>query len=42
LLADAQHDLPRFYAAAREVAKLPRDQRRARLCLSPAIATAAP
>jgi predicted aminopeptidase len=32
LLAEQQHDLPRFYAAARELAKLPRDQRRARLC----------
>jgi predicted aminopeptidase len=34
LLAEQQHDLPRFYAAARELAKLPRDQRRARLCRS--------
>ncbi len=32
LLADQQHDLPRFYAAARELAKLPREERRARLC----------
>jgi predicted aminopeptidase len=32
LLAGVQHDLPRFYAAAGEVAKLPRDERRARLC----------
>ena len=32
LLADEQHDLPRFYAAARALAKLPRDERRARLC----------
>ncbi|MEO8018530.1 MAG: aminopeptidase [Pseudomonadota bacterium] len=32
LLADEQHDLPRFYAAARVLAKLPRDERRARLC----------
>ena len=32
MLADDDHDLPRFYAAVRELAKLPRDQRRARLC----------
>ncbi len=32
LLADQQHDLPRFYAAAAELAKLPREERRARLC----------
>ncbi len=32
LLADQQYDLPRFYAAARELAKLPREERRARLC----------
>jgi predicted aminopeptidase len=32
LLAEEQHDLPRFYAAARVVAKLPREERRARLC----------
>ena len=30
LLADEQHDLPRFYAAARALAKLPREERRAR------------
>jgi len=33
VLAEQQHDLPRFYAAVRELAKLPRDERRARLCL---------
>ncbi len=27
-----QHDLPRFYAAVRALAKLPREERRARLC----------
>jgi len=32
LLADVEHDLPRFYAAVRELAKLPREERRARLC----------
>jgi len=32
LLAENQRDLPRFYAAARELAKLPREERRARLC----------
>jgi predicted aminopeptidase len=32
LLADEQHDLPRFYAAVRVVAQLPREERRARLC----------
>jgi predicted aminopeptidase len=32
LLADEQHDLPRFYEAARALAKLPREERRARLC----------
>jgi predicted aminopeptidase len=36
LLAEGQRDLPRFYAAARELAKLPRDERRARLCQAPA------
>lgn len=34
LLEQHDHDLPRFYAAARELAKLPRDERRARLCAS--------
>ena len=32
LLAEQQHDLPRFYAAVRALAKLPNDQRRAQLC----------
>jgi predicted aminopeptidase len=34
LLARNDHDLPRFYAAVRELAKLPREQRRAQLCAS--------
>jgi len=32
LLASEQHDLPRFYEAARALAKLPREERRRRLC----------
>ncbi len=36
LLAEHEHDLPRFFAAVRALAKLPRDQRRARVCASPA------
>jgi len=32
LLQDAGHDLPRFYAAARELAAQPRAERHARLC----------
>jgi predicted aminopeptidase len=36
LLADQQRDLPAFYAAVRELAKLPREQRRERLCVSSA------
>jgi predicted aminopeptidase len=32
MLAEQDRDLPRFYAAVRELAKLPREQRRARLC----------
>jgi predicted aminopeptidase len=36
LLADQQRDLPAFYAAARELAKLPREQRHERLCVSSA------
>jgi predicted aminopeptidase len=32
LLAGEQHDLPRFYAAARALAKLPREERRSQLC----------
>jgi predicted aminopeptidase len=34
LLADEGHDLPRFYAAARTLSRLPRDMRRAKLCSS--------
>jgi predicted aminopeptidase len=36
LLAENGHELPRFYAAARALAKLSREQRRARLCVSEA------
>jgi predicted aminopeptidase len=36
VLAEQQHDLARFYAAVRELAKLPRAERRAQLCLSEA------
>jgi predicted aminopeptidase len=36
LLAQHGHDLQRFYAAARELAQLPRDQRRAQLCTTEA------
>ena len=32
MLASVDYDLPRFYAAARELAHLPRDARRARVC----------
>lgn len=32
LLAAEDHDLPRFYSAVRELAKLPRAERRARVC----------
>jgi predicted aminopeptidase len=32
VLAREQHDLPRFYDAVRELAKLPREARRAQLC----------
>jgi predicted aminopeptidase len=32
LLSDEQHDLPRFYASVRALAKLPRQERRSRLC----------
>jgi predicted aminopeptidase len=32
VLAAGQHDLPRFYAAVRELAKLPRETRHAQLC----------
>jgi predicted aminopeptidase len=34
MLASEQHDLPRFYDAARALAKLPREERRQRLCSS--------
>jgi predicted aminopeptidase len=34
VLAAQQRDLPAFYAAVRELAKLPREQRRAQLCSS--------
>lgn len=37
LLAEQQFDLPRFYEAVREIARLPREERRARLCRTPAI-----
>jgi predicted aminopeptidase len=32
MLAENDHDLPRFYAAVRELAKLPRPERRLRVC----------
>jgi predicted aminopeptidase len=32
VLAEEQHDLPRFYTAVRELAKLTREQRRVKLC----------
>lgn len=35
MLAENDRDLPRFYAAVRELAKLPRPARRARVCSSP-------
>ena len=38
LLAQADNDLPRFYAAAREVSRLPRAQRHAQLCATAAAA----
>ena len=34
MLEAQQHDLPRFYQAARELAKRPREERRAQLCTS--------
>lgn len=34
LLAEEQHDLPRFFAAARALAQLPREERRSRVCRS--------
>ena len=36
VLAEEQHDLPRFYAAVRRLAKLPREERHALLCRGPA------
>ena len=36
MLAEQQHDLPRFYDAVRDLAKLPERERHARLCRSPA------
>ena len=39
LLAEQGGDLERFYAAARELAKMPRAQRHARLCQAPASGT---
>jgi predicted aminopeptidase len=39
LLQEQGGDLPRFYAAARELSRLPIDQRHARLCSSPAPST---
>jgi predicted aminopeptidase len=35
LLADSGNDLPRFYAAAKEMAHLPKNDRHAKLCRSP-------
>jgi predicted aminopeptidase len=32
MLAADDHDLPRFYAAVRELARLPRPERRLRVC----------
>jgi predicted aminopeptidase len=40
LLAQEDNDLPRFYAAARELSRLPRAERHARLCAGPAGAAA--
>jgi predicted aminopeptidase len=34
MLAEEQHDLPRFYAATQQLAKLSREERRTRLCES--------
>ena len=34
VLAEQDHDLPRFYDAVRELAKLPREERHARLCVA--------
>jgi predicted aminopeptidase len=40
LLAASDNDLPRFYAAAREVSKLPRGERHAQLCSASGAAAA--
>jgi predicted aminopeptidase len=32
MLAENDNDLPRFYAAVRALAKLPREERRQRVC----------
>ncbi|HUQ09901.1 MAG TPA: aminopeptidase [Steroidobacteraceae bacterium] len=37
MLAEQGHDLPRFYDAVRALAKLPREQRRGRVCAVPAL-----
>jgi predicted aminopeptidase len=34
LLAEQQHDLPRFYAAVRVIASLPREQRHSQICVA--------
>jgi predicted aminopeptidase len=41
LLAEQDNDLPRFYAAAKELARLPMAERHEKLCKSPAAVTAA-
>jgi predicted aminopeptidase len=38
MLAARDHDLPKFFDAVRSLAKLPRDERRARICMSEAAA----
>jgi len=38
VLVEQGHDLPKFYEAVRQLARLPRDERRARLCNSGAAA----
>ena len=42
LLAEQGNDLPRFYAAAKELSRLSLAERHARLCRSPAPPTASP
>ena len=39
MLASNDHDLPRFYAAVRELAKLPRPERRMKVCGTPQAAS---